>query len=85
MSALEQKYSHWQRSGRSLTHGDYQLWVDVEEKSPYSEYWASRKKARVAVALIYAPESAGRIEWMALIRGELNNYKASTKKLAAKQ
>ena len=83
LSTLEQKYGHWQRKGQSLTYGDYQLWVDIEEKSPYSEYWPSRKKSRVAVGLIFAPESEGRNEWMAQIQGDINNREASTEKVAS--
>ena len=85
LSSLEQKYGHWQRKGRSLTYGDYQLWVDIEEKSPYSEYWPSRKKSRVAIALIFAPESEGRYEWMAQIKWEINNHEAIPEKVASQR
>lgn len=73
LSKLEEKYRHWKRRGRSLTYGDYQLWVDVEEKSPMVEHWPSRKNSRVAIGLIFAPDSAGRNEWMALISSEVSN------------
>lgn len=71
LSALEKKYSHWLRRGRSLTYGDYELWVDIEEKPPIIEHWPSHKNSRVAIGLIYAPHSRGRSEWMALIDSEI--------------
>jgi len=73
MSSLEKRYSNWKRRGHSLTYGDYQLWVEIEEKSPFVEHWPSREKSRVAIGLIFAPDSTGRNEWMALIQRELNN------------
>ena len=77
LERLEQKYSHWKRKGRSLTYGDYQLWVDIEEKPPIVDYWPSRKTSRVAIGLIYAPDSDGRREWMSLIAEELGLSDAS--------
>ena len=73
MARLEGKYSHWKRRGRSLTYGDYQLWVDIEEKPPIVDYWPSPKNTRVGIGLIYAPDSLGRHDWMALIKAELGN------------
>jgi hypothetical protein len=73
LSSLEKRYSSWKRRGRSLTYGDYQLWVEMEEKSPFVEHWPSRKNSRVAIGLIFAPDSTGRNEWMALIQREVNN------------
>ena len=73
LSVLEQKYGQWKRRGRSLSHGDYQLWVDIEEKPPIVDYWPSHKTSRVAIGLIYAPASLGRHEWMALIKSEIGN------------
>ncbi len=75
LSVLGKKYGHWIRRGRSLTDGDYQLWVDIEEKPPIVDYWPSHKKSRVAIGLIYAPDSLGRRDWMALVRSEISNPK----------
>ncbi|MDH3274566.1 MAG: hypothetical protein OEM64_07450 [Gammaproteobacteria bacterium] len=80
LAALEKKYPHWKLRGRSLTYGDHQLWVDLEEKPPFDDYWPSRDKHRVAIGLIYAPDSLGRNNWMALIDREVNNFKLSAKK-----
>lgn len=80
LSALEEKYGHWKRKGRSLTNGDYQLWVDIEEKPPIVEYWPSHKKSRVAIGLIFAPDSTARGKWMALISREVNNFELAAKK-----
>jgi len=79
LSNLEKKYSHWKRRGRSLTYGDYQLWVDVEEKPPIVDHWPSRNNSRVAIGLIFAPDSMGRSEWMALIHREVSNLELSVK------
>ena len=73
LSKLEEKYGHWKRRGRSLTYGNYQLWVDVEEKTLIAEHWPSHKNSRVAIGLIFAPDSEGRNDWMALISGEVSN------------
>jgi hypothetical protein len=70
---LGEKYEHWTPSRRSLTYEDYQLSVEIEKKSPYIEYWPSPKKYRVAIGLIYTPESLGRNEWMAIVYMEANN------------
>jgi len=80
LSALEEKYGQWKRRGRSLTLGDYQLWVDIEEKPPFAEHWPSRKKSRVAIGLIFAPNSTGRNKWMSLLRREVNNFELSARK-----
>ena len=72
-SSLELKYDHWSRRGRSLTYGDYQLWVDIEEKPLIGDHWPSEMNTRVAIGLIYARESLGRNEWMALIKSEVGN------------
>lgn len=79
LASLEKKYSHWKRRGRSLTYGDYQLWVDIEEKSPIVDHWPTHKNSRVAIGLIFAPDSVGRSEWMALIHREVNNSELSAK------
>ena len=79
MSSLEKRYSEWKRRGQSLTYGDYQLWVEIEEKSPFVEHWPSREKSRVAIGLIFAPDSTGRNEWMALIQREVNNLDLTAK------
>lgn len=75
LSVLGDKYDHWISRGRSLTDGDYQLWVDIEEKPLIVDYWPSHKKSRVAIGLIYAPDSSGRRDWMALVRSEVGNPK----------
>jgi hypothetical protein len=80
LARLEEKYGDWKRKGRSLTHGDYQLWVDIERKPPIVDYWPSRKEFRVAIGLIYAPDSVARSEWMDLIDRELNNIELAAKK-----
>jgi hypothetical protein len=79
-AALEKKYPHWKVRRRSLTYGDHQLWVDIEEKPPFDDYWPSRDKHRVAIGLIYSPDSLGRNDWMALINWEVNNIKLTAKK-----
>ncbi|MDH3265654.1 MAG: hypothetical protein OEM25_01700 [Gammaproteobacteria bacterium] len=71
MESLAAKYPHWKHRGSSLSYGDYQLWVDVEEKPPIVDYWPSPLNIRVAIGLIFSPDSSGRIEWMTLIRSEL--------------
>jgi len=78
LSSLEMKYGHWERRGRSLTYGDYQLWVEVEERPPIVDHWPSDKNSRVAIGLIFAPDSVGRNEWMALIDREVNNLELTT-------
>jgi len=80
LSNLEAKYGHWKRRGRSLTYGDYQLWVDIEEKPPFVDHWPSRKNSRVAIGLIYAPDSTGRNEWMSLIDREVHDTDLAAKK-----
>jgi len=79
LSSLETKYSHWKRRGQSLTYGDYQLWVEMEEKSPIADDWPSHMKSRVAIGLIFAPKSPGRIEWMTLIDREINNLELTAR------
>jgi len=71
--SLELRYDHWTRRGRSLTLGDYQLWVDIEEKPLIVDHWPSEMNTRVAIGLIYARDSLGRNEWMALIKSEVGN------------
>jgi hypothetical protein len=80
LESLEEKYPHWKLRGRSLTYDDHQLWVEVEEKSPFEDYWPSRKNHRVAIGLIYAPNSLGRSEWMSLVHWEVNDIKLTAKK-----
>ena len=79
LSSLEKKYSHWKRRGRSLTNSEYQLWVDIEEKPPIIDHWPSHKNSRVAIGLIFAPDSVGRSEWMTLIHREVNNLELTAK------
>ena len=78
LCSLETKYSHWVRRGRSLTFGDYQLWVDIEEKSSLDYDWSEDHNTRVAIALIYAPDSPGRSEWMTLIGSELGEIELAS-------
>ena len=80
LAQLETKYAEWNRSGRSLTNDEYQLWVDVERKPPVVDHWPSAKSFRVAIGLIYAPDTLARNEWMAIIYMEINNLE-----LAARQ
>ena len=72
MQTLQTTYSSWKRGRNTLTNGDYQLWVDLEQKPPIVDYWASDKKFRVSVALIYAPGSGVRNSWMTLVKRESN-------------
>lgn len=79
MARLQERYGDWRRRRQSLTYGDYQLWVEVEEKPPIVDYWPSDKDVRVGIGLIYNPDSAGRSEWMALVNDELNDLQLSAK------
>ena len=79
LCSLETKYSHWDRRGRALTYGDYQLWVDIEEKPPLDDDWPADENIRVAIALIYAPDSPGRSEWMTLIGRELGKMELAAR------
>ncbi len=72
LAQLEQKYPHWKRKERSLTYGNYQLWVEVEERPYIVEHWPSDDDYRVGIGLIYAPDSRRRGEWMAMIDTEVN-------------
>jgi len=78
LCSLETKYSHWVRRGRSLTFGDYELWVDIEEKSSLDYDWSEDQNTRVAIALIYAPDSPGRSEWMILIGSEIGEIELAS-------
>jgi len=80
MGSLQSRYSNWKRRRQSLTYGDYQLWVEVEEKPPIVDFWPSHLNVRVGIGLIYAPDSVGRSEWVALIHGEVNDLHLSAKK-----
>lgn len=70
MQTLEATYSGWKHGRNTLTSGDYQLWVELEQKSPFVDHWPSDKKFRVSVALIFAPESTARNAWMARLMRE---------------
>jgi hypothetical protein len=61
-----------------LTFGDYQLWVDIEEKSSLDYDWSADKNFRVAIALIYAPDSPGRSEWMTMIGSDLGEIELAS-------
>ena len=80
LANLSTKYDDWKLAGGSLTHGDHQLWVDVEKKPFAAENWPSKKKYRVNIGLIYTPESLGRGEWMAIVYMEANNLALSASK-----
>lgn len=68
---LEEKYDHWKHRRGSFTNGDYQLFVDLEQRSPIGDdHWPSNKKFRVSVALIFAPDSVPRKDWMETIKKE---------------
>ena len=79
LSTLEKKYAQWTRRGRTLTNGDYQLWVTFEEKHTVFDDWPSDKIARVAIALIFTRDSVGRKDWMSLIAGEVGNLKIAAR------
>ena len=79
LSTLEKKYAHWIRRGRSLTNGDYQLWVSFEEKRTAFDDWPSDKIARVDIALIFTRDSVGRNDWMSLIASEVGNLKIAAR------
>ncbi len=79
LCSLETKYSHWDRRGRALSYDDYQLWVEIEEKPPLDDDWPADKNIRVAIALIYSPDSPGRSEWMTLIGRELGKMEMAAR------
>jgi len=76
MRTLVSEYSDWKRKRSTLTNGDYQLWVDLEQRAPFVDHWPSPKKFRVSVALIFAPDSSARKDWMARVKNELNELQA---------
>jgi len=78
--SLEERYSHWKRRRSYLTNGEYQLWVDVEQRSPFADSWPFEKKFRVSVALIYWPDSGQRAEWLARLVRETSNQELVAKK-----
>lgn len=73
LATLRRKYAQWSSGDYYLSNDDYQLSVEVQKQSKKSEYWPSSKKYRVAASLIYAPDSLGRGEWMALVYLESSN------------
>jgi hypothetical protein len=77
LRSLENKYGGWKRRRSTLTNGDYQMWVDLEEKSPFVDYWPSQKKYRVSVALVFAPDSVPRSDWMARVQREADDLELS--------
>lgn len=77
VQSLQKQYGHWKHRRSSLTNGEYQMWVDVEQRPPIVDHWPSRKKFRVSVALIYAPESESRSDWQALLQTELSGMELS--------
>lgn len=72
---LETKYSDWRRRRSSLSNGDYQFWVDLEQKPPIIDYWPSDKKFRVSAALTYAPDSLAQRDWRAKIDTEVDEQR----------
>ena len=81
LAQLEQKYPHWTRMGRSLTSGGgYQLWVNVEQKPVIVDYWPSADEYRVGIALIYAPDSLLRNQWMTMVELEVNKLELTARK-----
>lgn len=68
--SLDERYSHWRNRRNYLTDGVYQLWVDVEQRPPFADFWRLDKPFRVSVALIYWPDSAQRAEWLARLERE---------------
>lgn len=79
-SALETKYSDWKRKTNALSNGDYQLWLDLEQKPPFADYWPSKKQFRVSVALTFAPDSLSRQEWISLIGREVRGQEPTARK-----
>ena len=77
---LEKKYSDWRRRRSSLSNGDYQFWVDLEQKPPIIDHWPSHKKFRVSTALTFAPDSAAQREWRARIDTEVNDRGLTARK-----
>lgn len=73
LRSLENKYGSWKRRRSTLTNGEYQMWVDLEQKSPYVDHWPSQKNYRVSVALIFAPDSVPRSDWLARVQREAND------------
>lgn len=69
--SLENAYSNWKRRRNTLTNGEYQLWVELEQKPPLVDHWPSDKKFRVGVALSFARKSEPRSVWMAMIKAEV--------------
>lgn len=70
MQTLETKYGNWKRRRNTLSHGDYEMWLDLEQKPPIVEHWPSDKKFRVSVALVFAPDSTAKSAWMAKVMSE---------------
>lgn len=73
VQSLEKTYSDWKRRRNTLTNGEYQLWVELEEKQQLVDHWPSDKKFRVGVALSFARKSEPRSAWMAMIQTEVED------------
>jgi len=80
LRSLEKKYGDWRRRRSSLTNGDYQFWVDLEQRPPIVDHWPSHKKFRVSTALTFAHDSAAQKEWMAKIDSEVGDRNLSARK-----
>ena len=79
LCSLETKYSDWVRRGRSLTFGDYQLWVDIEEKSSLDYDWSADKHHIDSISIYVSPDSPARSEWMTLIGRELGKMELAAR------
>lgn len=80
LANLVEKYPQWSLYRGSLTYGNYQLWVEVEQRPYIVEHWPSNHDYRVGVGLIYAPESSRRSVWMTMIDREINSRNLTAKK-----
>jgi hypothetical protein len=67
LATLARKYEQWTPKDRSLINGDYQLSVEIQKRPRAGGLWPSAKKYRVAISLIYTPDTLGRGEWMAIV------------------
>ncbi len=78
LATLRRKYEQWTSDDESLSNGEYRLAVEVQKRAKDDHFWPSSDKYRVAVSLIYAPDSLRRGEWMAIVYMEANNLERIT-------
>lgn len=83
LDTLRRRYEQWTPKGDTLTNDDYQLTVEVQKKPKSDEFWPSPHKYRVAASLIYAPDSLGRGEWMAIVYLENSNLELAAGQTSA--